>query len=178
MAQSPDQKWYRREYLRLHAANRRADAKAEGARRIDVTLRGKSLDDYETVRTYIEHLNRLMAERPIRDPRTGLKWNLPLRRLSDNEVIRMALDYAATAMREDDAGMTARLIAVLTRAVVARMVPVTEKVAGAENQVFGANSQVSEFVTAHVGVIAAAIARTRHLPPSSFVSVSLDRVDP
>ena len=40
-------------YLRQHA-----DAKAEGARRIDVTLRGESLDDYDTVRGYVEQLNR------------------------------------------------------------------------------------------------------------------------
>ena len=39
-------RWHRREYLRQHEKQRRAGLKAEGARRVDITLRGKALDDY------------------------------------------------------------------------------------------------------------------------------------
>ena len=80
-------RWHRREYLRQHEKQRRAGLKAEGARRIDITLRGKALDDYATVRRYVEGLNQLIAEREIKQP--------PLR-LSDAEIIKMALSYAAT----------------------------------------------------------------------------------
>jgi hypothetical protein len=38
-------RWVRREYLTQHAKQRRAKAKAEGARRLDVTLSGAALDD-------------------------------------------------------------------------------------------------------------------------------------
>src|SRR6516165_6980247 len=72
---------------------RRAGLKAEGALRVDITLRGKALDDYATVRRYVEGLNQLIAEREIKQP--------PLR-LSDTEIIKMALSYAADAMREAD----------------------------------------------------------------------------
>jgi hypothetical protein len=72
-------RWARREYLRQHEAQRRALDRAEGARRIDVTLRGEMLDDYATVRRYIEGLNRFMAERNIAaDPI----------QLSDTEIIK------------------------------------------------------------------------------------------
>ncbi len=68
----------RREHLRKHEDQRRATAKAEGPRRIDVTLRGKVLnDDYATVRRYIEGLSRLWIER-----------NALSIRLSDTEIIR------------------------------------------------------------------------------------------
>ena len=86
-------RWHRREYLRQHEKQRRAGLKAEGARRIDITLRGKALDDYATVRRYVEGLNQLIAEREIKQP--------PLR-LSDTDIIKMALSYAADAMREAD----------------------------------------------------------------------------
>jgi hypothetical protein len=83
----------RREYLRNHEAQRRAVDRAEGARRIDVTLRGAMLDDYATVRRYIEGLNRHLVARKI---------SLPPIRLSDTEIIKTALSYAAQAMREED----------------------------------------------------------------------------
>jgi hypothetical protein len=79
-------RWHRCEYLRQHEKQRRAGLKAEGARRIDITLRGKALDDYATVRLYVEGLNQLIAEREIKQP--------PIR-LSDTEIIKMALSYAA-----------------------------------------------------------------------------------
>jgi len=50
-------RWHRREYLRQHEKQRRAGLKA--ARRIGVTLRGKALDHYATVRRYVEGLNQL-----------------------------------------------------------------------------------------------------------------------
>jgi hypothetical protein len=84
-------RWGRRDYLRKHANQRRAAARAEGARRIDVTLRGKALRDYATVRRYIEDLNRIASERKI------LGWPI---RLSDTEIINVALDRAASAICE------------------------------------------------------------------------------
>lgn len=84
---------FRREYLRQHQEARRAAERQDGARRIDVTLKGQMLDDYATVRRYIEGLNRLIRERNMKIP--------PIR-LSDTEVIRTALSYAAATMREED----------------------------------------------------------------------------
>jgi len=96
----------RREYLRQHEQQRRADLKAEGARRIDVTLSGEALDHYATVRSYIEGMNRIAVERGFwRVTKTlpdGQTRKLPLIRLSDTEVIRLALSNAASAMREDN----------------------------------------------------------------------------
>ena len=89
-------RWHRREYLRRHEKERRADLKAEGARRIDVTLRGETLDDHETVRRYIEGIERWISERAR---------NVPPRRrkaISDTEVIKTALSRAASSIREDD----------------------------------------------------------------------------
>jgi hypothetical protein len=83
----------RQEYLRKHAEQRRSSAKAEGARRIDVTLRGEMLADYASVRSYIEGLNRWFVEHNHPQDRF---------RLSDTEVIKMALRCAATAIREDE----------------------------------------------------------------------------
>src|SRR6516165_1806164 len=77
-------RWHRREYLRQREKQRRAGLKADCARRIDITLRGKALDDYATVRRYVEGLNQ------------------PSIRLSATEIIKMALSYAADAMREAD----------------------------------------------------------------------------
>jgi hypothetical protein len=91
-------KWHRREYLRRHAANRRAAAKAEGARRIDITLRGEMLDNYAVVRSYIEHLNQLVTARGI-----AALGNAPAFRLSDIEVIATALRLAAEAITEEQA---------------------------------------------------------------------------
>ena len=48
-------------YLKRHAAVRRAAAKAEGARRTDVTLRGKMLDEYAAVRGYLEQINNQLG---------------------------------------------------------------------------------------------------------------------
>jgi hypothetical protein len=46
-------RWLRRMYLTRHQAQRRASLKAEGARRIEVTLRGASLDHYAVVCRYL-----------------------------------------------------------------------------------------------------------------------------
>lgn len=86
-------RWRRQEYLRQHAEQRRATAKAAGAKRIDVTLQGAMLDDYATVRRYIQGLNRLIADRKVPA--------LPIR-LSDTEIIKMALNHAAASIREND----------------------------------------------------------------------------
>jgi hypothetical protein len=56
-------RWRRRQYLTRYEQGRRAIAKAEGARRIDVTLDAKALDDYATVRSYLKGLNRFSSER-------------------------------------------------------------------------------------------------------------------
>jgi len=62
-------RWHRREYLRQHEKQRRATLKTEGARRIDVTLRGEMLDDYATVRQYIEGIERSRASGGSHDGR-------------------------------------------------------------------------------------------------------------
>jgi hypothetical protein len=94
-------RWARRRYLTKHEQQRRAKAKAEGARRIDVTLNAKALDDYATVRRYIEGLNRWFAEHNLRLSDTE-SAKVPAIRLSDTEIITMALDLAAAAIREDE----------------------------------------------------------------------------
>jgi hypothetical protein len=88
-------RWHRREYLRRYEQECRHADKRAGARRIDVTLRGETLDDYAVVRRWIEGLNRFVVARNIE----LLKMH-PVR-LSDGEVIRIALRYAASAMHED-----------------------------------------------------------------------------
>jgi len=55
------------------------------------------LDDYATVRRYIDGFNRVAREIADRNPRSPI---LPIRS-SDTEVIRMALSHAAAAMREE-----------------------------------------------------------------------------
>jgi hypothetical protein len=85
----PFRRWARRDYLTKHEQRRRATAKVKGARRIDVTLTAEALDDYATVRRYVEGLNRLFVER-----------NLPPMRLSATEIITMALKHAANAIEE------------------------------------------------------------------------------
>ena len=45
-------RWARRQYLTGYEQERRRQAKAEGSRRIDVTLNAKALDDYATVLAY------------------------------------------------------------------------------------------------------------------------------
>jgi hypothetical protein len=83
----------RRDYLTEYEQERRRQAKAEGSRRIDVTLNPEALDDYATVRSYLKRLNRLMAERNIKaDPF----------RLSAAEIIHTALRQAAAAIEKDD----------------------------------------------------------------------------
>ena len=85
-------RWARRQYLTKHEQERRARAKAEGARRIDVTLSAQALDDYATVRCYLQRLNRIATERNI---------PMPPFRLSDTEVITAALSRAASAIEDD-----------------------------------------------------------------------------
>jgi hypothetical protein len=91
----------RREYLRQYALTRRAELKAEGARRLDVTLKGDALDDYETVKQYLEEFNQLLSTKPFRHPATGLNCIIPPVRLSDTEIIKAALRRAADDIREE-----------------------------------------------------------------------------
>jgi hypothetical protein len=104
--------WLRVDYLRQHAQARRAADKAAGARRIDVTLRGRELADYATVRRHIEGMERLLSERWTR-------WPQRRRAISDSEVIRHALNWAAERMREADQdaaaadGMAAGMVQIL-----------------------------------------------------------------
>jgi hypothetical protein len=86
-------RWARRQYLTKHEQERRARAKAEGAQRIDVTLSAKALEDYATVRFWLEDLNRIAVERNI---------PMPPIQLSDTEIITAALRRAASAILEDD----------------------------------------------------------------------------
>ena len=94
----------RREYLRHRKQESRATARKAGARRIDVTLKGQALQDYEVVRRYIEELNRQGLANGV----MGVPKQLPdgrviaVRpiRLSDAEVIAMALTWATRAIRE------------------------------------------------------------------------------
>jgi len=65
--------------------------KAEGARRIDITLQREMLDNYAVVRGYLEYLNQLGSERGFPN----------LFRLSDTEVINMALKHAAQSIAEE-----------------------------------------------------------------------------
>jgi hypothetical protein len=87
-------RWARRQYLTGYEQERRRQAKAEGSRRIDVTLNAKALDDYATVLAYLKGLNRHMAKfnNPVWEPF----------RLSTAEVINTALSYAANTMIEED----------------------------------------------------------------------------
>jgi hypothetical protein len=85
-------RWARRQYLTKHEQERRARAKAEGARRIDVTLSGETLDDYATVRRWLEELNQSAAERKF--------LGFPIR-LSDTEIIKTALRRAASAIQDE-----------------------------------------------------------------------------
>jgi len=62
MVNSEMRQWFRRVYLRQHAQQRRAAAKAAGAKRIDVTLQGDALDDYARVKDWLDQLTRLMIE--------------------------------------------------------------------------------------------------------------------
>jgi hypothetical protein len=91
----------RRQYLTEHEHQRRARAKAEGARRVDVTLSGQALDDYATVRLYVEGLNRWFAEHPMRLS-NGESVKTPPIRLSDTEIITLALSRAASAIHDED----------------------------------------------------------------------------
>src|SRR5580704_8635648 len=54
---------HRRDYLTEYEQERRRQAKAEGSRRIDVTLNAKALDDYATVLAYLKGINRFIAEK-------------------------------------------------------------------------------------------------------------------
>jgi hypothetical protein len=51
-------RWLRRLYLTRHQAQRRAALKAEGARRVEVTLRGAALDNYAVLCRYLGNGNQ------------------------------------------------------------------------------------------------------------------------
>jgi hypothetical protein len=86
-------RWGRRIYLTRYEHERRARAKSEGARRVDVTLDAKALDDYATVLAYLRGFNRFASERKLPG------WPV---RLSATEIIRLALDRAAWSIRDDE----------------------------------------------------------------------------
>ena len=56
-------RWHSQIYLRQHAEQRRAAAKAAGAKRIDVTLQGDALEDYKRLKGWLDRINRVMIER-------------------------------------------------------------------------------------------------------------------
>ena len=97
---------YRQEYLRQHAEQRRAAAKAAGAMRIDVTLQGQVLDNYEQVKDWLDRTNRLGIERGVYNkPRTlpdGRTYTIPAPPLSATEIIRSALRLAVSAIADDE----------------------------------------------------------------------------
>jgi hypothetical protein len=94
-------RWRRQDYLRRHAAARRAADKEKGARRIDVTLNEEDLDNYATVRDWLTELNETSAKIAAGNPRfAALKVSY---RRSDTEVVRMALRLAAGRIEEERA---------------------------------------------------------------------------
>ena len=101
-------RWHRQIYLRQHAEQRRAAAKAAGAKRIDVTLQGDALDDYKRVKGWLDRINRVMIERGIYNkPKTlpdGRTYTVPAPPLSATEIIRSALRLAVGAIEDDNKG--------------------------------------------------------------------------
>jgi hypothetical protein len=94
---------YRREYVRRHAQARRAAARQEGARRIDVTLKADALDNYATVRRYIEAIDKLIDRNP-KIPRRH-------RPISDTDVINWALNKAAEAIWQNEEAARHQMLA-------------------------------------------------------------------
>jgi hypothetical protein len=101
-------RWARRQYLTKHEQQRRTRAKAEGARRIDVTLRGQMLEDFERVKQWLDGVNRIGIERGIYNrPKTmpdGRTVTIPPPRLSDTEIIKSALSLAAAHLDDEERG--------------------------------------------------------------------------
>ena len=101
-------RWYRQIYHREYAEQRRAAAKAAGAKRIDVTLQGDDLDNYERVKDWLDRTNRLAIERGIYNkPKTlpdGRTYTVPAPPLSATEIIRSALRLAVGAIEDDNKG--------------------------------------------------------------------------
>jgi hypothetical protein len=80
----------RRDYIRIHTQARRDVAREKGDRRLDVTLKGEALDNYATVRRYIEATELSPTVAPRR------------RRISDVYVINWALKTATDAIRQSE----------------------------------------------------------------------------
>ena len=101
-------RWHRREYLRQHADRRRAAAKEAGALRIDVTLQGNALADYERVKEWLAEHGRMGIERGIYNtPKVlddGTSWSIPAPTLSATEIIRSALMLATSAIEDEQKG--------------------------------------------------------------------------
>jgi hypothetical protein len=101
-------RWHRQDYLRRYAQDRRTSARTEGSRRIDVTRSAKpapfdgpnELDDFATVRGYLENLNQIIADINTRPGKSEKHWRHTPVSLDAPNVIRTALSIAATAIRE------------------------------------------------------------------------------
>jgi hypothetical protein len=101
-------RWHRQIYHREYAEQRRAAAKAAGAKRIDVTLQGQALDDYQRVKDWLDRTNRLAIERGIYNtPKTlpdGQTYTIPAPPLSATEIIKAALRLAASKIADEEKG--------------------------------------------------------------------------
>ena len=90
---------HRREYQRLFRQRRRADDRQQGARRIDVTLKGDMLEHHALVRRYIETLDKWIDQHSLEIP--------PRRRsITDTEIVREALKIAADSINTMEAEAT------------------------------------------------------------------------
>jgi hypothetical protein len=96
------QRWRRRTYQTQFQTERRAALKNDGAKRVEATLSGEALENYDVVRQWLEGLNCIIAERE------GLKKTCPPFRLTAQEIITTALRHAASSILEEEARATSK----------------------------------------------------------------------
>jgi hypothetical protein len=89
--------------LRQHAQDRRSADRQAGARRIDVTLDGRALDDFAEVRGWLEELNQNISRINAQNRSNPRGFAIPPFRFSAPEVIKAALSIAADKIAEDRA---------------------------------------------------------------------------
>jgi hypothetical protein len=94
---------HRRDYLRDHAQERRNADRQARARRIDVTLDGRALDDFAEVRGWLEEQNEHISRINAQSRSNPRRFAIPPSRLSAPEVIKAALSIAAAKIAEDRA---------------------------------------------------------------------------